>query len=85
MKGANIKKYLSIALIFLGVFALLIAFYFALDRYDQVSAAISKIIEILHPFNFGAVLAYILKPACNTFENIINKPCPGFLDNLPAA
>lgn len=73
MKGANIKKYLSIALIFLGVFALLIAFYFALDRYDQVSAAISKIIEILHPFIFGAVLAYILKPACNTFENIINK------------
>ena len=46
MKGANIKKYLSIALVFLGVFALLIAFYFALDRYDQVSAAISKIIEI---------------------------------------
>lgn len=68
MKNKENRKYLYQVLVLFSVVALGILLFFALWYLDEIKAAIGELIDILMPFIYGAVIAYILKPLCNFFE-----------------
>ncbi|MCI8638294.1 MAG: AI-2E family transporter [Coprococcus sp.] len=47
------------------VVAAVVTFYFALLRFDAISQAISKVIDVLKPILYGLVIAYLLNPIVN--------------------
>ena len=53
--------------------ALSILFFFILFRMDALQSLIGRIMNILMPFIYGAGIAYVLKPLCNTYERFLNK------------
>jgi predicted PurR-regulated permease PerM len=58
-----------------------ILFYHIITNTNQIENSISKITSVLSPFIFGAVLAYLLRPACNFVANTLKKV--KFMRNLP--
>jgi predicted PurR-regulated permease PerM len=58
-----------------------ILFYHIITSTNQIENSISKITSVLSPFIFGAVLAYLLRPACNFVANTLKKV--KFMRNLP--
>ncbi len=68
MKLEENKKYIKIAVtgisIALGSCICLFAFY----RFDEVQAVFQKIMGILRPFVYGAVVAFLLTPMCRELE-----------------
>ena len=67
------KKYLAMILAVFCTAALSILFFFILFRMDALRSLIGKILNILMPFIYGAGIAYVLKPLCNTYERFLNK------------
>ena len=68
-KKPHIKPYLYGMLAGFGAISLSIIFFFLIYRFDGFGNAISTLTGILMPFIYGAVIAYLLKPVCNTIEN----------------
>ena len=68
MKNRNWRPYVYKALILFGAIALSIVFFFLLYFNDHIRAWLGKIVGILKPFIYGGVMAYLLKPVCNVFE-----------------
>lgn len=68
MKKEFIKKYIYGGMILFGVIALSILFLFLLFRGAVLKMALGKLWNIILPFVYGAVMAYLLKPICNFFE-----------------
>lgn len=68
MKDGTFKKYLYISLAGAVGVILCIVFFFALFRFEQLLGAVKLIEEILMPFIYGAVIAYLLTPICNFLE-----------------
>lgn len=68
MKKEFIKKYICGGMILFGVIALSILFLFLLFRGAVLKMALEKLWNIILPFVYGAVMAYLLKPICNFFE-----------------
>ncbi|WP_298022520.1 AI-2E family transporter [uncultured Dysosmobacter sp.] len=50
--------------------------FFLLFRLPAVFQAVQSILNILAPFLYGAVIAYILAPVCNRLEQWIRKALP---------
>ena len=73
MKFDRIKPYVYGMLAGFGAIALSIIFYFVLYRYEGFSAAVDALMNILAPFIYGSIIAYLLKPVCNTFEDLFGK------------
>lgn len=67
------KKYLAMILAIFCTAALSILFFFVLFRMDALRKLINQILNILMPFIYGAGIAYILKPLCNTYERFLAK------------
>lgn len=53
--------------------ALCILFFFIIFRFDQLQIVWGKISDILKPFAYGAVIAYLLTPICNWLEREFAK------------
>lgn len=68
MKNRNWRPYVYKALILFGAIALSIVFFFLLYFNDHIKAWLGKLVGILKPFIYGGVMAYLLKPVCNVFE-----------------
>ncbi len=67
-------KYLRSGLVAFVVIACSILFFFAIFRAQGLADAISKITNILTPFIYGLVMAYLLCPLYNfTFRSMKNK------------
>ena len=75
-KKPHIKPYLYGMLAGFGAIALSIIFFFLIYRFQGFGNAISKVTSILMPFIYGAVIAYLLKPVCNTVENFLRRLLP---------
>ena len=75
-KKPHIKPYLYGMLAGFGAIALSILFFFLIYRFRGFGNAISKVTGILMPFIYGAVIAYLLKPVCNTVENFLRRLLP---------
>ena len=75
-KKPYIKPYLYGMLAGFGAISLSIAFFFLIYRFQGFGDAISVLTGILMPFIYGAVIAYLLKPVCNTVENFLRRSFP---------
>ena len=75
-KKPHIKPYLYGMLAGFGAISLSIIFFFLIYRFQGFGDAISKLTDILMPFIYGAVIAYLLKPVCNTIENFLRRLLP---------
>ena len=76
-KKPHIKPYLYGMLAGFGAISLSIIFFFLIYRFDGFGDAISTLTGILMPFIYGAVIAYLLKPVCNTIEGLSAPVHPG--------
>lgn len=53
--------------VFLTV-AMCICFFFLIFRFDEIRSGVGVVMDILRPFVYGTVIAYLLSPVCNFFE-----------------
>lgn len=73
MRREEDKIYFKWGITAVCVIIICLLFYFLLDKLDQVSIGFHSAMGILKPFIYGAVLAYLLAPACNRLENWFKK------------
>ena len=81
-KKPHIKPYLYGMLAGFGAISLSIIFFFLIYRFDGFGDAISTLTGILMPFIYGAVIAYLLKPVCNTIEAFLRRLIPEKMKGL---
>ena len=81
-KKPHIKPYLYAMLAGFGAISLSIIFFFLIYRFDGFGDAISTLTSILMPFIYGAVIAYLLKPVCNTIEGFLRRFIPEKMKGL---
>ena len=79
------RKYLRLATAIAGALSICIILYFIILRIDSVSKAVGVINEILEPFFYGAVMAYLLTPLCRRLEKLFIKAFKGRKENLAKA
>lgn len=85
MVDPKMKRYLYTMLAGFGAISLSIILFFLLDRIDTVKAALNEVEDILAPFAYGGVMAYLLRPACNQYEDWLKKAFPKKLHGLAGA
>ena len=76
-KKPHVKPYLYGMLAGFGAISLSIIFFFFIYRFEGFGDAVSTLTGILMPFIYGAVIAYLLKPVCNTIENFLRRMLSG--------
>lgn len=70
------RRYLYITLsVFAGV-GLSLVLFFVLYRMQGIGVALKKLSDILAPFVYGGVVAYLLRPLCNTYESFFAEVLP---------
>lgn len=62
---SKLRQHFNRGMTFFLVVAAVVTFYFALLRFDAISQAVSKIIDVLKPILYGLVIAYLLNPIVN--------------------
>ncbi|MBR3973476.1 MAG: AI-2E family transporter [Oscillospiraceae bacterium] len=65
MKHPEKHKYIYAMLTGFGTISLSVLFFFVLYRLPDVSATFDTIANILMPFIYGGVIAYLVRPMCN--------------------
>ena len=81
MKDDSFRKYLYISLAGALGIILCIVFFFFMFRFDQVMSGLRNVQDILMPFIYGAVIAYLLTPTCNFVETHLNSWGEGKVKN----
>ena len=88
-KKPHVKPYLYGMLAGFGAISLSIVFFFFIYRFKGFGDAVATLTGILMPFIYGGVIAYLLKPVCNTAENFLRRLFPekmhGFANGLAVA
>lgn len=70
------KRYLYIMLAGFGAISLSVILFLILDRIQTVGTALHTISDILAPFVYGSVVAYLLRPLCNHLEDFFMTLLP---------
>jgi len=77
------EKYLYPTLVKLVVIFFAVATVFLFYRFDETKAVAARLVKILEPFLYGAVIAYLLNPMCNKIEGaalrLLDKRAPGLI------
>ena len=82
MKDPNRKTYLYLMTsIFLAISGSIVVF-FLVYRFRGIGDVLQKLGDILAPFIYGSVLAYLLRPMCNFYENWLQSVLPKRVRNL---
>jgi predicted PurR-regulated permease PerM len=76
MRDPDKKKYFYLMMSIFGGISLSILVFFLLDRFQGVGHVFHELKDILAPFIYGGVMAYLLRPMCNFFEGILLKYLP---------
>ena len=76
MNSNNKKNYIYWMFAIFGAIALNVALFFLIFRFKEFGGVIGKIMAILKPMIYGAAIAYLLKPVCNTYERKLNEHLP---------
>ena len=88
-KKPHVKPYLYGMLAGFGAISLSIVFFFFIYRFKGFGDAVATLTGILMPFIYGGVIAYLLKPVCNTVESFLRRLFPeklhGFAGGLAVA
>lgn len=70
LKNPERKKYIQWMLVGFGGISLSVLFFFLLYRLQSVEETLQKIVDILMPFVYGGVIAYLLRPMCNWYSGL---------------
>ena len=81
-KKPHVKPYLYGMLAGFGAISLSIVFFFFIYRFKGFGDAVATLTSILMPFIYGGVIAYLLKPVCNTVENFLRRLFPEKMHGL---
>ena len=76
------RRYLYISLSVFSAIGLSLLLYFMLLRLQGVGAVLRTISDILAPFVYGGVVAYLLRPLCNAYESFLVELFPKKLKRL---
>ena len=76
MKDPVKRKYIYMMLSIFGAISLSIIVFFLLYRFRGIGDGLKKLSEILAPFIYGGVVAYLLRPLCNYYESFFQKAMP---------
>ena len=70
------RRYLYIGLAVFSAIALSLILFFILFSLQGIGEALSTVMDILAPFVYGGVIAYLLRPLCNTYESFFTDVLP---------
>ena len=80
------QRYLHISLAVFAAISMSLVLFFILYRVQTISNALEVVSDILAPFVYGGVLAYLLRPLANTYESfftdIFPKKYKGFANSV---
>ncbi len=62
------RRYLYMTLSVFSAISLSVLFFFIVYRMQGIGSALDSLMDILAPFVYGGVVAYLLRPMCNAFE-----------------
>ena len=77
MKDPYKRRYFYLMLSIFGAVSLSIVVFFLLYRFRGIGDIFHTLTDILAPFIYGGVVAYLLRPACNHYEIFLKKLLPG--------
>ena len=76
MKDPYKRRYFYLMLAIFGAIALSIVFFFLIYRFQGLGDAFDTLYDILAPFVYGGVVAYLLRPLCNIYERFFSEKLP---------
>ncbi len=76
MSDPKKRRYLYLMLAGFGAISLSILLFFVLDRMRGIGQVLNSFKQILSPFIYGGVVAYLLRPMCNFYESGLRKFLP---------
>ena len=76
------KRYLYFTISGFGAISLSLILFFILYRMQGIGKVLSSISTILAPFIYGGVIAYLLRPMCNSLEDLFQGRLPRKLRKL---
>ena len=76
MRDPDKKKYLYLMLSMFGAVSLSILVFFLLYRFKGLGDWVNTLTDIMAPFIYGGVVAYLLRPSCNFYESVLVKYLP---------
>ena len=76
MKQPQNRPYILGMLAGFGAISLSVIFFFILYRAQALGAVVDQIVEILMPFVYGGVIAYLLTPTCNKYSEFFARILP---------
>lgn len=76
MKDPRLKRYVYAMLAGFGSISLSLLLFFFLYRLQGVGEAFDQVIQILKPFIYGGVVAYLLRPVCNLYSGWLSRHLP---------
>ena len=82
MNDPKKKRYLYLMLAGFGAISLSIVLFFALFRLQGIGELVRSAAQILTPFIYGGVVAYLLRPMCNAYESFLDRYLPAKLKKL---
>ena len=82
MEDPKKKRYIYLMLSGFGAISLSVILFFVLYRLQGIGQVLKNINDILSPFIYGGVVAYLLRPMCNTYERFLEKHLPGGMKRL---
>ena len=77
MKDPYKRRYFYLMLSIFGAVSLSIVVFFAVYRFEGIGDGLHKLADILAPFIYGGVVAYLLRPMCNHYEQFFSGLLPG--------
>ena len=80
------RKYMYISLAVFTAISMSLVLFFILFRLQGIGDALNTLSDILAPFVYGGVVAYLLRPLCNTYESfftdVFPKPAKRFANSV---
>lgn len=76
MKDPYKRRYFYLTLSFFCAISLSILVFFVMYRFRGIGDVLHTLSEILAPFIYGGVVAYLLRPVCNFYEKLFRNCLP---------
>ena len=70
------RRYLYSMMAGFGAISLSVLFFFLVYRFRGFGDAINKVVDILNPFIYGSIIAYLLRPICNWYDEQLTDILP---------
>lgn len=76
MRDPKKQRYFYMMMAGFGAISLSVILFFVIYRMQGIGDMVRKLAEILAPFIYGGVVAYLLRPLCNLYEKLLQEALP---------